>query len=76
MQNLPTLIKMKKICWKLKLQNAFDRESGVSLDSIGEKESYILNKLIKGNYVGKTENGKIYLKQNNKKDSKKLTLKK
>ena len=49
MVNKITLLRMKKICWKLNTK--------------GTGERYALNMLVEKNIVIKTETGKVYLKQ-------------
>ncbi len=54
---------MKKICWKLKKEKAFDEATSISLNTKGTGERYALNMLVEKNIVIKTETGKVYLKQ-------------
>lgn len=69
MVNKMTLLRMKRICWKLKLKKAYDEASSVSLDSIREKESYVVDKLHETNYIGESDGAKVYLKRRVKKSS-------
>ena len=57
-----TLLRMKKICWKLKKEKAFDEATSISLNTKGAGEKYALNMLVEKNIVIKTETGKVYLK--------------
>ena len=63
MVNKITLLRMKKICWKLKKEKAFDEATSISLNTKGAGERYALNMLVEKNIVIKTETGKVYLKQ-------------
>ena len=62
MVNKITLLRMKKICWKLKKEKAFDEATSISLNTKGAGEKYALNMLVEKNIVIKTETGKVYLK--------------
>ena len=66
MVNKITLLRMKKICWKLKKEKAFDEATSISLNTKGTGERYALNMLVEKNIVIKTETGKVYLKQQQK----------
>ena len=63
MVNKITLLRMKKICWKLKKEKAFDEATSISINTKGAGERYALNMLVEKNIVIKTETGKVYLKQ-------------
>ena len=62
MVNKITLLRMKKICWKLKKEKAFDEATSISINTKGAGERYALNMLVEKNIVIKTETGKVYLK--------------
>lgn len=62
MVNKITLLRMKKICWKLKKEKAFDEATSIPLNTKGTGERYALNMLVEKNIVIKTETGKVYLK--------------
>ena len=53
---------MKKICWKLKKEKAFDEATSISFNTKSAGEKYALNMLVEKNIVIKTETGKVYLK--------------
>ena len=63
MVNKITLLSMKKICWKLKKEKAFDEATSISFNTKSAGEKYALNMLVEKNIVIKTETGKVYLKQ-------------
>ena len=54
MINKITLLRMKKICWKLKKEKAFDEATSISLNTKGAGERYALNMLVEKNIVMKT----------------------
>ena len=60
MVNKITLLRMKKICWKLKKEKAFDEATSISINTKGAGERYALNMLVEKNIVIKTETGKVY----------------
>lgn len=64
--NKITLIRMKKIAYKLKQNGAIDETTSIFIKTSGKGEADALNSLIENNYIGKTEDGKFYLKQKEK----------
>lgn len=64
--NKITLIRMKKLAYKLKLKGATDETTSIFIKTSGKGEADALNSLIENNYFGKTEDGKFYLKQKEK----------
>ena len=61
-----TLIRMKKLAYKLKQNGAIDETTSIFIKTSGKGEADALNSLIENNYIGKTEDGKFYLKQKEK----------
>lgn len=64
--NKITLIRMKKLAYKLKQNGAIDETTSIFIKTSGKGEADALNSLIENNYIGKTEDGKFYLKQKEK----------
>lgn len=64
--NRITLIRMKKIAYKLKQNGATDQSTGIQIETNGKGEADALNSLIENGLIGKTEDGKFYLKQREK----------
>ena len=64
--NKITLIRMKKIAYELKQKGATDETTGIEIETSGKGESDALNSLIENNFIGKTEDGKFYLRQREK----------
>lgn len=62
--NRITLIRMKKIAYELKQKGATDETTSIEISGKGEKDA--LNSLIENNFIGKTEDGKFYLRQREK----------
>lgn len=61
--NKITLIRMKKLAYKLKQKGATDETTSIFIKTSGKGEVEVLNSLIENNYIGKIEDGKFYLKQ-------------
>ena len=60
MVNKITLLRMKKICWKLKKEKAFDEATSISLNTKGAGEKYALNMfeyVSRKEYCDKNRNG-------------------
>ena len=57
---------MKKLAYKLKQNGAIDETTSIFIKTSGKGEADALNSLIENNYIGKTEDGKFYLKQKEK----------
>lgn len=66
--NKMTLIRMKKIAYELKQKGATDETTSITIKTRGKGEETALNSLIGNNFVGRTEDGKIYLKQREKEE--------
>lgn len=66
--NKITLIRMKKLAYKLKQNGAIDETTSIFIKTSGKGEADALNSLIENNYIGKTEDGKFYLKQKEKEE--------
>lgn len=64
--NKITLIRMKKIAYELKQKGAIDKTTGIEFKTNGKGEAEALNSLIENNFIGRTEDGKFYLKQREK----------
>ena len=64
--NKITLIRMKKIAYELKQKGATDQTTGIEIKTNGKGEAEALNSLIEKNFIGRTEDGKFYLKQREK----------
>ena len=64
--NRITLIRMKKIAYELKQKGAIDQATGIEFKANGKGEAEALNSLIENNFIGRTEEGKFYLKQREK----------
>lgn len=64
--NKITLIRMKKLAYKLKQNGSIDETTSIFIKTSGKGEADALNSLIENNYIGKTEDGKFYLKQKEK----------
>lgn len=64
--NKITLIRMKKLAYKLKQNGAIDETTSIFIKTSGKGEADALNSLIENNYFRKTEDGKFYLKQKEK----------
>lgn len=64
--NKITLIRMKKLAYQLKQKGATDETTSIFIKTSGKGEADALNSLIENNYIGKTEDGKFYLKQKEK----------
>lgn len=60
--NKMTLIRIKKIAYELKQKGATDKAIGIAIETSGKGEADALNSLIKNNFIGRTEDGKFYLK--------------
>ncbi len=66
--NKMTLIRMKKIAYELKQKGATDETTSITIETRGKGEEAALNSLIGNNFVGRTEDGKLYLKQREKEE--------
>ena len=66
--NRITLIRMKKIAYELKQKGATDETTSIEIETSGKGEADALNSLIGNNFVGRTEDGKFYLKQREKEE--------
>lgn len=66
--NKMTLIRMKKIAYELKQKGATDEATSITIETRGKGEEAALNSLIGNNFVGRTEDGKLYLKQREKEE--------
>ena len=64
--NKITLIRMKKLAYKLKQNGAIDETTSIFIKTSGKGEADALNSLIENYYFRKTEDGKFYLKQKEK----------
>ena len=68
--NKMTLIRMKKIAHELKQKGATNESTSISIETRGKGENDALNSLIENNLVGRTEDGKFYLRQREKDEKK------
>lgn len=68
--NKMTLIRMKKIAYELKQKGATNESTSISIETRGKGENDALNSLIENNLVGRTEDGKFYLRQREKDEKK------
>ena len=66
--NKMTLIRMKKIAYELKQKGATDEATSITIETRGKGEEAALNSLIGNNFVERTEDGKLYLKQREKEE--------
>lgn len=66
--NRITLIRMKKIAYILKQKGATDQKNGIKIETSGKGKSDALNSLIENGLIGRTEDGKFYLKQREKEE--------
>lgn len=64
--NRITLIRMKKIAYELKQKGATDETTSIEIETSEKGEKDALNSLIENNFIGKTEDGKFYLRQREK----------
>ena len=64
--NKITLIRMKKLAYKLKLKGATDETTSIFIKTSGKGEADALNSLIKNNYLGKTGRWKVLFKTKEK----------
>ena len=62
MINKITLLRMKKICWKLKKEKAFDEATSISLNTKGAGERYALNMLVEKNIIQRNKKIKYWMK--------------
>ena len=66
--NRITLIRIKKIAYELKQKGATDETTSIEIETSGKGEADALNSLIENNFIGKTEDGKFYLRQREKEE--------